>query len=71
MDEPDETPLHEKDFHNILLWMPNWIGDVILVMPALSALRKKFPHSRITAVAKAPADQLLSAHLGKILSAKE
>jgi len=62
MDEPEETPLHEKDFHNILLWMPNWIGDVILVMPALSALRKKFPHSRITAVAKAPADRLLSAH---------
>ncbi|MCH8311663.1 MAG: lipopolysaccharide heptosyltransferase II [Nitrospinae bacterium] len=62
MDEPKETPLHEKDFHNILLWMPNWIGDVILVMPALSALRKKFPHSRITAVVKAPADKLLSAH---------
>ena len=62
MDEPKETPLHEKDFHNILLWMPNWIGDVILVMPALSALREKFPHSRITAVVKAPADKLLSAH---------
>lgn len=62
MDEPEDTPLHEKDFHNILLWMPSWIGDVILVLPALSALRKKFPHSRITAVAKAPADQLLSLH---------
>ncbi len=62
MDEPEETPLHEKDFHNILLWMPSWIGDVILVMPALSALREKFPHSRITAVAKAPAEQLLFAH---------
>jgi heptosyltransferase-2 len=62
MDEPEDTPLHEQNFHNILLWMPNWIGDVILVMPALSALRQKFPHSRITAVAKAPADQLLSSH---------
>jgi len=62
MDDLDETPLHEQDFHNILLWMPNWIGDVILVMPALNALRQKFPHSRITAVAKAPQDQLLLAH---------
>ncbi len=62
MDESEETPLHDKDFHNILLWMPNWIGDVILAMPALSALREKFPHSRITALAKFPADQLLLAH---------
>jgi len=62
MNDPEDTPLHEQDFHNILLWMPNWIGDVILVMPALSALRKKFPHSRITAVAKAPSDQLLLSH---------
>ena len=62
MDKPEDTPLHEKEFHHFLLWMPNWIGDVILVMPALSALRNRFPHSRITAVVKAPADQLLSAH---------
>ena len=62
MDESEETPLHEQDFHNILLWMPNWIGDVILVLPAMQALRKKFPHSRITAVVRAPADQLLLSH---------
>jgi len=62
MDEPEGTPLHERNFHNILLWMPSWIGDVILVMPALSALRQKFPHSRITAVAKNPANQLLLTH---------
>jgi len=62
MNEPEEKPLHEQSFHSILLWMPNWIGDVILVLPALQSLRAKYPHSRITAVAKAPADQLLTAH---------
>jgi len=62
MDTSSESPLDEKDLHNILLWMPNWIGDVVLVLPALQALREKYPHSRITAVAKAPSDQLLFAH---------
>jgi len=62
MDASEDTPLHEQNFHNILLWMPNWIGDVILVLPALQALRKKFLHSRITAVVRAPADQLLLSH---------
>ncbi len=62
MTPPSETPLHEKDLHNILLWMPNWIGDVVLTIPSLQSLRKKFPHSRITVVAKSPADELLSGH---------
>ncbi|GJL79141.1 MAG: ADP-heptose--LPS heptosyltransferase [Nitrospinaceae bacterium] len=62
MNEPEEKPLDEQNFHNILLWMPNWIGDVILALPALNSLRAKYPQSRITAVAKTPADQLLSAH---------
>jgi heptosyltransferase-2 len=62
MSEPEEKPLHEQSFHNILLWMPNWIGDVILALPALQSLRAKYPHSRITAVVKAPADQILMAH---------
>ena len=62
MSEPEEKALHEQEFHNILLWMPNWIGDVILVMPALRALRKKYPNARLTAIARSPADQLLSAH---------
>ena len=62
MSEPEEKPLHEQDIHNILLWMPHWIGDVVLALPALQSLREKYPNSRITAVAKAPADQLLLAH---------
>ncbi len=62
MTPPSETPLHEKDLHNIVLWMPNWIGDVVLTIPSLQALRKKFPHSRVTVVARSPADELLSGH---------
>ena len=62
MNESAEKPLHEKDIHNILLWMPNWIGDVVLAIPALQSLRRKFPHSRISAAVKSPADELLSGH---------
>ncbi len=62
METESESPLHEQNFHNICLWMPNWIGDVVLALPAIQSLRKRYPHSRITAVAKAPSDQLLLSH---------
>ncbi|MFQ5450289.1 MAG: lipopolysaccharide heptosyltransferase II [Nitrospinaceae bacterium] len=62
MDPSPPTPLHDQDFHNILLWMPNWIGDVVLALPALQSLRKKYPHARITAVTKKPSDEILFYH---------
>ncbi len=40
--------------------MPNWIGDVVLTLPSVSALRKRFPSARITAAVREPADELLS-----------
>jgi heptosyltransferase-2 len=36
----------------ILVRAPNWIGDAIMCLPALSALKKIYPSARITALAK-------------------
>ncbi|MFQ5444032.1 MAG: glycosyltransferase family 9 protein, partial [Nitrospinales bacterium] len=52
--------LENQQFNHILLWMPNWIGDVVLVIPSIQALRKRYPEARITAVTRLPASELLS-----------
>lgn len=57
-----QIPLKDKKFHNILLWMPNWVGDVILALPTIQALHDKFPNARITAVMKTPSNELLTGH---------
>ena len=58
----DSRPLYDQDLKNILLWMPNWIGDVVLTLPALQSLRRAYPKTHITAVVKSPADELLLGH---------
>lgn len=57
-----KKPLQQLEIHNILLWMPNWIGDVILTMPTVHSLRKRYPGAKIAAVVKSPSDELLRAH---------
>ncbi|HSX11633.1 MAG TPA: lipopolysaccharide heptosyltransferase II [Chlamydiales bacterium] len=44
---------------NILVRMPNWIGDLILATPVLTDLRNAFPKAMITAMCKAPLSELL------------
>ena len=58
----DSPPLYDQDYHSILLWMPNWIGDVILTLPSVQSLRRAYPKARITAVVKPPSDELLLGH---------
>jgi len=41
-----------KDFKKILVRAPNWIGDAVMSLPALSALKKLYPASLISVVAK-------------------
>ena len=60
MDE--SRPLYDQDIHSIVLWMPNWIGDVVLTLPVLQSLRRAYPTARITAVVKSPSDELLLGH---------
>lgn len=44
---------------NILVRMPNWIGDLVMATPVLSDLRKAFPNASITAMCKKPFCDLL------------
>ena len=37
---------------NIIVRMPNWIGDFIMATPILAELRKKFPKAKITAMCR-------------------
>lgn len=44
---------------NILVRMPNWIGDLVMATPVLSDLRAAFPKATITAMCRAPLCDLL------------
>jgi heptosyltransferase-2 len=44
---------------NILVRMPNWIGDLVMATPVLTDLRKAFPKARITAMCRKPICDLL------------
>ena len=49
--------LNNEDIKKIVLWMPNWIGDVILALPSVQSLRRAYPKARITAVTRSPSDE--------------
>lgn len=44
---------------NILVRMPNWIGDLVMATPVLTDLRKAFPKAKITAMCRTPLSDLL------------
>lgn len=50
---PQETP------SNIIVRMPNWLGDIVMASPVLSDLREHYPNARITAMCQAPLAQVL------------
>ncbi len=39
-------------YHNILIRVPNWLGDSMMSTPAVSSVRKMFPKAKITILAK-------------------
>lgn len=41
-----------KDFRRILVRANNWIGDVVMISPAMRSLRERFPEAEITILAK-------------------
>lgn len=51
--------LRGLEFRNIIVRMPNWIGDMVMATPVLSELRKAYPSARITAMCRAPICDLL------------
>ncbi|NGX55911.1 MAG: ADP-heptose--LPS heptosyltransferase 2 [Candidatus Anoxychlamydiales bacterium] len=42
----------EKVYKNIIVRMPNWIGDFVMALPVLEDLKKKYPNSKITIMLK-------------------
>ncbi|HVT91661.1 MAG TPA: lipopolysaccharide heptosyltransferase II [Bryobacteraceae bacterium] len=47
-------------FSNILVRATNWVGDAVMSLPALRAIRERFPSSRISIVAKPSVADLYS-----------
>ncbi|MFO7785737.1 MAG: lipopolysaccharide heptosyltransferase II [Thermodesulfobacteriota bacterium] len=47
---------------SILVRATNWVGDVVMSLPALEALRELYPQSRITVLARPWVKELLSSH---------
>lgn len=45
----------DKGIKKILVRAPNWIGDAVMCLPAVDALKRLYPESRITVLAKARA----------------
>ncbi len=44
---------------NILIRMPNWIGDLVMATPLLTDVREAYPEASITAMCRAPISELL------------
>ncbi len=44
--------IDKSEVRRILIRATNWVGDVVMTMPALEAIRKNFPGSSITVIAK-------------------
>ena len=49
---------------SILVWGPNWLGDIVLGIPAVRALKKQFPSSRLVYVVPSPLGEILSKEKG-------
>ncbi len=62
-----------KKLENILVKMPNWIGDAVMATPILQDLRAKFPNARITALGLGSIAALLAKdpHLTEVMSYKK
>jgi heptosyltransferase-1 len=55
--------MHEKvTYKNILITKPSSLGDIVLALPALTALRKSFPEARINWLVRPAFAPLLEGH---------
>ncbi len=51
--------LQDIEFKNIIVRMPNWIGDLVMATPILADLRRTYPDAKITAMCRAPVCDLI------------
>lgn len=47
------------DYQQIIVFLPNWLGDAVMATPALRALRRHCPAATITAVGKSSVCEML------------
>ena len=45
-------PLEKSNINNILIRATNWVGDAVMTLPALEAVRENFPSASITVLAR-------------------
>lgn len=64
---PAETP------KNIIIRMPNWLGDLVMATPVIHDVRQKWPDASITAMCQSNVGDLLSCdpHLNEIYKYKK
>jgi heptosyltransferase II len=63
-------PLNPSSIHRMVIRTPNWVGDAVMSTPFLRAVRKNFPNTHITLLAKpwvAPV-YANNPHINRILS---
>jgi len=51
-----------EEVQKILVRSPNWVGDTVLITPALRALKEMFPHAQISVLANPWVQALLANH---------
>jgi len=54
--------ISNQEVKKILVRSANWIGDTVMMIPSLMALKKNFPHAQITVLAKPWVIPLLKDH---------
>ena len=55
-------PINRSEINRILIRATNWVGDVIMTLPALEALRESFPNSTLVVLARPWVMPLFESH---------
>jgi len=62
MDVIDKNRINKQEINRIIVRATNWVGDMVMSLPALEAIRDNFPQSQITVLAKPWVEDMLRSH---------
>ena len=51
--KPDGPPPVSIDPRRLLVFAPNWLGDIVMALPAMADVRRRWPGARLTVAARA------------------